>query len=169
MSKTKQTNHVKDMAVINTGNMEYIKAEIKAFAFDQETQNLLIKDPALHHILMLYMSIRKLGVQPVAMLLGTKRGKYDIELIRAAVVGNSLNDKNEKLLIANYPELVEPYLAAKPEDSRFFSTKAIEEVARTAGLGKLIKKYPRPRYVKEHAQSLGDMFTPEMLEKLKSA
>ena len=169
MSKTKQTNHVKDMAVISTGNLEYIKAEIKAFAFDQETQNLLLKDASLRPILDLYMSIRKLGPQPVAMLLGTKRGKYSIELIKAAVIGNSLSEGNEKLLIRNYPELVEEYLATKPEDSRFFSTKAVEEVARTAGLGKLVKKYPRPRYVKEHAQSLGDMFTPEMLEKLKSA
>ncbi|MBR1605170.1 MAG: hypothetical protein IJ660_03585 [Alphaproteobacteria bacterium] len=168
MSKTKQTNKVRDIAVIETGNMEFVKSEIKAFAFDQETQNLLIKTPEMRPILELYMSLRKLGPQPVAMLLGTKKGKYDLTLIRAAVIGNSLSEGNEKLLIRNYPELVEEYLAAKPEDSRFFSTKAVEEVARTAGLGKLIKKYPRPRYVKEHAQSLGDMFTPEMLEKLKS-
>ena len=147
MSKTKKTNKVRDLAIIETGNREYIKAEIKAFAFDQETQNLLIKKPEMRPILELYMSLRKLGPQPIAMLLSTKRGEYPLELIRSAITGHILNERNEELLEQNYPELLEEYLATK---------KAIEAE----------KEKEMSKYRKTSGQALAGLFTPEMLAKL---
>lgn len=147
MSKTKKTDKVRDLAVINSGNMELIKAEIKAFAFDQETQIHLIKTPSLRPILDLYMSLRKLGKQPLTHLLSAPRGKYDEALIKAAVIGNILSEHNEDLLEQNYPELLTDYLAAK---------KAIEDE----------KEAEMSKYRKTSGTSLGNFFTPEMRAKL---
>ena len=163
MSKTKKTNKTADMAVINSGNMEKIEAAIREYAFDQDTQIFLIKHSELRPILNLYMSIRKLGKQAITHLLN---GKYDIELVRAAVIGNSLSEHNEGLLIKFYPELAEEYLEAKPEGERFFSSEAIEDVAKEAGLEVIVTHYPRPVFNKPASQSLGGLFSPEMLAKL---
>ena len=171
MSKTKKTNHVKDMNVIESGNMEQIREAIINFAFDQETQNLLVKNPEMLPILDLYTSIRRICKQTVAMLLTTKKGKYSLEVIRKAVIGNFLDERNEEALITSYPELVEEYLQNKKDEEGnpccFFSSRAVEEVAKEAGLSKLIRRYPRPRFYKECTQSLGGLFTPEMLARLE--
>lgn len=147
MSQTKKTNKEKDLQVINSGNMVAIKAAIKEFAFDQETQIHLIKTQELRHILDLYMSIRKLGKQPITFLLSAPKGKYDEALIRAAVIGNILSEHNQKLLEMNYPELLPDYLSAQ---------KAIEEAKQEE-----IKKYNRPCFT-----SMGALFTPELRAKL---
>lgn len=147
MSKTKKTSKERDMSVIESGNMATIEAAIREFAFDQETQILLIKNPALHPVLNLYMSIRKLGKQPITHLLSTPRGKYDEALIKAAVIGNILSEHNEGLLEQNYPELLTDYLAAK---------KAIEDE----------KEAEMSKYRKTSGTSLGNFFTPEMRAKL---
>ncbi len=147
MSQTKKTNKEKDLQVINSGNMVAIKAAIKEFAFDQETQIHLIKTQELRHILDLYMSIRKLGKQPITFLLSAPKGKYDEALIRAAVIGNILSEHNQGLLEQNYPELLDEYNAAK---------KALEEEKE-----KEMKKYNRPCFT-----SMGALFTPELRAKL---
>ena len=161
----KKTNKMADMAVINSGNMEKIEAAIREYAFDQETQIFLIKHSELRPILNLYMSIRKLGKQALTHLLSAPAGKYTPELIRSAVVGNSLNEHNEELLIEFYPELLEDYLTANPNGS-YFSSGEVEELAKEAGYEDIIKRHPRPVFNKPALQSLGGMFTLEMLAKL---
>ena len=163
--KTKKTNREKDLQVIQSGNMEEIEAAIREFAFDQETQILLIKNPALHPVLNLYMSIRKLGKQPITHLLSTPRGKYDESLVKTAVIGNVLSEANEKLLLVSYPELAELYLQNNP-NGNYFSTKNVEDTAKEVGLSALVQKYPRPHYCKPCTASLGAFFTPEMRAKL---
>lgn len=145
--KTKKTNREKDLQVIQSGNMEEIEAAIKAFAFDQTTQCDLLDDPKYADILSLYMGLRKLGKQPISKLLSTKPGKYSLELIRKAVIGHVLSERNEELLEENYPELLNDYLAAKKE---------IEDVAE-----KEAQKYRKPCSL-----SMETLFTPELRAKL---
>ena len=144
--KTKKTNKERDLQVINTGNMGAIETAIKEFAFDQETQCLLIDEPQYANILTLYMSLRKLGKQPISKLLSV-RGKYDIELVKAAVVGNVLSEHNQSLLEQNYPELLNDYLSAK---------QAIEEE----------KEKEMKKYQKTSGLALGALFTSEIRAKL---
>ncbi len=165
MSKTKKTSKERDMSVIESGNMATIEAAIREFAFDQETQILLIKNPALHPVLNLYMSIRKLGKQPITHLLSTPRGKYDESLVKTAVIGNVLSEANEKLLLVSYPELAELYLQNNPNGS-YFSTKNVEDTAKEAGLSALVQKYPRPHFCKPCSMSMSSLFTPEIRAKL---
>ena len=140
--KTKKTKKERDLQVINTGNMGAIETAIKEFAFDQETQCLLIDEPQYANILTLYMSLRKLGKQPISKLLSV-RGKYDESLVKAAVVGNVLSEHNQSLLEQNYPELLNDYLSAK---------QAIEEEQE-----KEAQKYRKPC-----SMSMGALFTPEL-------
>jgi hypothetical protein len=93
------------------------------------------------------MSIRKLGKQPITFLLSAPKGKYDIEIIKSAVIGNTLSEHNQKLLEMNYPELLDEYNVAK---------KALEEEKE-----KEMKKYNRPCFT-----SMGALFTPELRAKL---
>ena len=160
-----KTNKKEELNLLNRGNMVAIKKAIEEFAFNQDTQILLIKEKKLRHILELYLSIRKLGKQAITVLLSTPRGKYKIELIKDAIIGNSLSEHNEELLIENYPELVEPYLKANP-NGNYFCSEAVEGKAKEIGLEDLVKRYPRPVFNKPAAQSLGGLFSPEMLAKL---
>ena len=145
--KTKKTNKERDLSIIATGNMATIEKAIREFAFDQESQILLIKTPEYRPILDMYLSIRKLGKQPITFLLSVPSGKYDIELIKAAVVGNVLSEHNQSLLEQNYPELLNDYLSAK---------QAIEEEQE-----KEAQKYRKPC-----SMSMGALFTPELRAKL---
>lgn len=161
----KKTNKAADMAVIESGNMESIKKAIEKFAFDQSTQCMLLDEPKYAEITALYLSIRKFGKQAITKLLSAPHGKYSETLIKDAITGNSLSEHNEELLIEFYPELLEDYLTANPNGS-YFSSGEVEELAKEAGYEDIIKRHPRPVFNKPASQSLGGLFSPEMLAKL---
>ena len=144
---------------IETGNYEKVKAAIKAHAFHPGTQVVLL-NPEYETILGLYLAIRKPCREFVGELLkGQKRPDW---VVYASIVGNSLSEENEVLLVENYPQYVVAYTEENPQGP-YLGDDAYERAKRVPALAGKVKKMPAPAAA---TTSLGGMFSPEMLAKL---
>ncbi len=153
----KKRSKKEELGIIASGDMVKIENAIKDYAFTPGVQGALL-EPENAAILKLYLSLRKPCKDFVEKVL---IGDYDENLVEASVVGNSLDEENEILLVERYPHLVKSYCNENPAGP-YLHESAYEIAAQNKELADFVKVRP----VEEASQNLGEMFSPEILKKL---
>ena len=153
----KKRNKKEEFEVIATGNMAKIEKAIKEYAFSSSTQLLLLA-PENSEVLQVYLALRKPCKKFVKEVL---TGNYDKSIVERSVIGNSLDEENEILLVENYPEFVVRYTEENPSGP-YLHNGAYEIAQENEDLGAIVQEYPH----QEATILMGSMFSPEMLAKL---
>ena len=147
-----------ELKIVATGDMNKIASAVKNHAFSGGTQIALLA-PEYRKVLDLYLTLRKPCREFVKIILTSCE---DLALIEPAVVGNSLSEENELLLVEKYPHLVEKYLGENPSGP-YLCEKAYEVAVQNDTLAGVVKKRPE---CKPAMSSMGSLFSPELLAKL---
>ncbi len=123
---------------------------------------LLLLEPERKESRDLYLSMRRPCKEFVNAVLSAE--EPDMDLVRRAVVGCSLNPENEVLLVELEDwDLLEAYSKENPQGT-FLSDDAVE-CLEELGQDELAEKYAAPE-VKHASTSMGGLFSAEMLAKL---
>lgn len=156
--KQKNMKKAEEMSLIKAGNMNSIERAVKQHAFCAPTQIMLL-EPEYRPVLDLYLNLRKPCRDFVKVIL---TGKYTADIVKASVVGNTLSEENEVLLIQNFPNLVQEYLVNNP-NGPYLTDAGYNVAIENEKLSSVVPKRPE---CKPATSSLGSLFSPEMLSKL---
>lgn len=179
MKSNQKPNRDRDMRLINdymSGKitLKQLQNEFRELAAHQETQVACLlgarESPIMGQILFAYLEVRRLGKQAFTCLLAHP-SLNDTEVVVAALANSAelpkldLSVQNEKLLVDFYPQFVLNYLEGS---AKGYLTREAHEYAQGKNnplINRALELHPQPLVV--HATtSLGDKFTPEMLERL---
>lgn len=149
-----------EMQVLNS-SIEEQKAYFEKYWLLPANQ-LLLLEPERKESRDLYLSMRRPCKEFVNAVLSAE--EPDMDLVRRAVVGCSLNPENEVLLVELEDwDLLAAYSKENPQGT-FLSDDAIE-CLEELGQDELAEKYAAPE-VKHASTSMGGLFSAEMLAKL---